>query len=215
MRHFRMRHLIGALALAILVLYVLGATGVLQVSRELMLLPFLALGPLGIVGVIELGRLLADQGGSIASRAGTVFGIVAFSIWEVVVLVQRGTAGLWRDFVAPDLAQALDGGAETVRLLYRGVSAVQATMDVGFDIFYCLCILLFSALMLSDEIFGRWVGALGLISGSGLLVLNLWTFPRPPAEAGLVDVGPLTAVWWILVVVLWARHETSLEVEAD
>lgn len=52
-----------------------------------------------------------------ARSAGTVFGIVAFSIWEVVVLVQRGTAGLWRDFVAPDLAEALDGGAETVRLL--------------------------------------------------------------------------------------------------
>jgi len=123
-----------------------------------MLLPFLALGPLDIVGVIEHGRLLADDGGSIASRAGTVSGIVAFSIWEVVVLVQRGTAGLWRDFIAPDLAEALDGGAETVRLLYRGVNAVQATMDVGFDIFYCLCIVLFSTLMLSDEIFGRWVG---------------------------------------------------------
>lgn len=35
--------------------------------------------------------------------------------------------------------------------------------------------------------------------------------PRPPAEADLVDLGPLIAVWWILVVVLWVRHEATLE----
>jgi len=52
------------------------------------------------------------------------------------------------------------------------------------------------------------------ISGLGLLILNLWTFPYPPGESGLIDLGPLTGIWWIWVVFLLikiAHREEQLE----
>lgn len=211
MSGFRASHLVGLVVLAILLLYVLGSLGVVPASRELVLIPFLALGPLGVVGVVELGRLLSPGGSTVLTRAGTAFGIVGFALWEVVVVVQNGTRELWRQFIVPELRDVLPGGVDTVRVLYRGVNSIQATVDVGFDIFYCLAIILFSWAMLGSRIFHRAVGVLGLAAAGGLLTLNLWTFPRPPAEAGLVDLGPLTGVWWILVVVTWIRHERRSE----
>jgi hypothetical protein len=94
-----------------------------------------------------------------------------------------------------------------VRLIYRGVNTVQATRDVAFDIFYCLAVILFSVLMLRHPSFGRGVGILGIASWVGLLALNFWTFPVPPAEADLVDLGPVTGVWWLLVIIQLVRTE--------
>lgn len=200
-------HLLPVAAALIVGMYVLGAVGIVPVSGNLLLLPFLALGPLGIVGAVELGRFLSRDSSCILTRAGTAFGVVAFALWEVVVAVQNGTRALWREFIVPDLQNLLSGGTEAVRLLFHGVNAVQATMDVAFDIFYCLSILLFSVAMLRDPSFGRVVGGVGILSAAGLLILNLWTFPRPPAEAGLLDLGPVTGVWWLAVIVLWMRAE--------
>lgn len=210
MGRFRPSHLIGLVVLAILLLYTLGSLGLIPVSREIVLIPFLALGPLGIVGVMELGRLLdreSPEGSTLRTRSATVFGIVAFALWEVVVVVQNGTLRLWREFIVPELREALPGGLETVQVLYRGVNSIQATVDIGFDVFYCLALILFSVTMLNSRIFHRGLGILGISAAGGLLALNLWTFPRPPAEAGLVDLGPLTGIWWILVVLVWVRHE--------
>jgi hypothetical protein len=35
----------------------------------------------------------------------------------------------------------------------------------------------------------------------------MWTFPYPPAESGLFDLGPLTGVWWVLVIIQMFRME--------
>ena len=82
-------------------------------------------------------------------------------------------------------------------------------MDVAFDIFYCLAVILFSSLMVGHRAFGRLIGSFGLLAGGGLLLLNLLTFPVPPALAGLVDLGPLTGVWWVIVIVLWIRADRA------
>ena len=78
-------------------------------------------------------------------------------------------------------------------------------MDIAFDIFYCLLILLYSFAMFRNENFGKGIGAFGILSGLGLFVLNLWTFPYPPAESGLIDLCPATGVWWVWVIILMVK----------
>jgi hypothetical protein len=63
--------------------------------------------------------------------------------------------------------------------------------------------------MLEDRRFGRLIGGFGIFTSTALLILNFWTFPIPPAEAGLIDVGPLTGLWWIVVIVLWIRADRA------
>jgi hypothetical protein len=51
------------------------------------------------------------------------------------------------------------------------------------------------------------VASIGLYHfiGVGLLVLNLLTFPVPPADAGSIDLGPLVGVWYLAVTIMIAR----------
>jgi hypothetical protein len=58
--------------------------------------------------------------------------------------------------------------------------------------------------------FGRVLGGFGVISAAGLLLLNLATFPYPPAQSGLVDLGPVTGVWWLLVFIQIKRRAAHL-----
>jgi hypothetical protein len=54
--------------------------------------------------------------------------------------------------------------------------------------------------MFRHEDFGRLIGGFGMLSGAALLAFNLATFPYIPAESGLVDLGPVTAIWWLAVI---------------
>jgi hypothetical protein len=48
---------------------------------------------------------------------------------------------------------------------------------------------------------GAWFAVPGVLIGSTLLILNIATFPNPPDTAGLVDVGPLVGLWYVVVYV--------------
>lgn len=79
-------------------------------------------------------------------------------------------------------------------------------MDVAFDVFYCVGLMMLAAALARHPAFGRAVAVFGFISAAGLLALNLVAFPYTPSEAGLVDLGPVTGVWWLLVIVLQIRR---------
>jgi hypothetical protein len=46
---------------------------------------------------------------------------------------------------------------------------------------------------------GTWLAVPGLLVGGLLLIFNMATFPTPPENAGLVDVGPLVGLWYLVV----------------
>ena len=103
--------------------------------------------------------------------------------------------------------------------VFKGTNLVQQGIDVSFDVFYCLGIIALSFVMYRERNFGRLLGALAVISAAGRLIFNLATFPYPPAESGLLDLGPLTGLWWLLVFIQVKRAarvagETSDEVGA-
>jgi hypothetical protein len=55
----------------------------------------------------------------------------------------------------------------------------------------------------------------GFLFGSLVLILNLLTFPTPPAEAGSIDVGPFVGLWYLASTVQawrslgWAREKLA------
>lgn len=77
-------------------------------------------------------------------------------------------------------------------------------LDVAWDVYIGLGTLLFSVAMLGHPRFGRVFAVPGLVIAVALLALNLATFPVPPGESGLVDVGPLVGLWYLAVTVrMW------------
>ncbi len=190
-----------------LAVYVLASVFEIPLGPKASLLFALAMGPLGMVGCLELGRFLDPRFSTLPSRVGTVFGICAFATMEAVMVIQKGAGGLLSALSRQKTFEQLTEQQAHLWLAWQSANAVQASMDIAFDIFYCLALLLFSLLMLEDRRFGRIIGGFGIIVSSGLLILNFWTFPLPPAEAGLIDLGPLTGVWWIVVIVMWVRAD--------
>ncbi len=82
------------------------------------------------------------------------------------------------------------------------VDAVQLGLDVAWDVFISLGTLLFALTMFKDPRFGWIIGSLGVLIAVALLVLNLLTFPIPPANQNLIDLGPLLGLWYLVVAIL-------------
>jgi hypothetical protein len=65
--------------------------------------------------------------------------------------------------------------------------------------------------MLTHPRFGTTMGIAGVVLAAALLALNLGTFPTPPAEAGLVDVGPAVGLWYLAATILMWRATAWLK----
>ncbi len=179
----------------------------------LFIILILAISPVAIVGVVAIGDLLLEQQDSFALQIGKFYGVLAFAIFEIMLCVQLGSRMFFKDHMLGDAQEEISQNVSEA--IYRGVNSVQFTIDIAFDIFYCLMIILFSFEMYRNRYFGKLIGLFGIVAGLGLLVLNLWTFPYPPGESGLVDLGPVTAVWWIWAIILMIRADKKRVVKGE
>jgi len=178
-----------SIGLFVLLVYLLSVTGLFPFPKKLAIISLLALGPVAIFGVISLANLLRSEANAFMAEAGKAFGILAFAILEMFLCIQFGTRTYFSEHLyTPDLAPAKK---EMLDMVYNGVNSIQFTMDIAFDVFYCLAI----------------IGIFGILAGSLLLIFNMWTFPYPPAETGLIDLGPVTGIWWVVVIVMMIRAD--------
>ena len=186
--------------------YLTTSMGFLPGSQKLVLLIYFAIGPVAIIGSLGIRRSLVGAGGSLWVDAGTVFLVVAFAFFNLMLVVQQYVRLSVRETLRATGADALSAQAEgSLRETWRVVDLVQQGIDVSFDIFYCLGLLLIAGVMTRHPDFGRFLGWFGLISATALLALNLGAFPHIPGESGLVDLGPLTGIWWVLVIIQLIR----------
>jgi hypothetical protein len=78
-------------------------------------------------------------------------------------------------------------------------------MDVSWDIFISIGTILFGVAIMRHPRLGKFIGLLGFLIGHFLLVFNLATFPAPPGDAGLIDLGPVLGIWYLVVTILIIR----------
>lgn len=153
-----------------------------------------AFGPLIIVSFIGLYRFLADYKNRIGLEVGLVFGIIAGAMLTAMLVVQIGNNMVRADLLA---AAGSEAAKESIKLSWGAVNRVQYLLDVVWDIFITISIILFGYALIHHPRFGKIWGISGILISFALLVLNLQSFPTPPAEAGSVDLGPLTALWML------------------
>jgi len=169
-----------------------------------------AFGPLLSISFLGLYRYMSTHSNGPTLQVGALFGIIAGVLVTTMLVIQVGNNMV----LEQGLAEAdTDAAKELLRTAWRAVNRVQYLVDVVWDIFICVASILVGIAMLSHPSFGKIWGGLGILAAGLLLIFNLYTFPFVPTESGLVDLGPVLALWvlavYIRLVVITSRRDTA------
>jgi len=155
-----------------------------------------AFGPLLAVASLGLYHVLEESGHPILLQLAVLFNVLGAAVFTMMLLVQLAVG---------HQIQSIGEEVQNLAALRTSLVGVQLGLDVAWDIFISLGTLLFAIAMFSDARFGWILGIAGILIAIALLILNLWTFPTPPAAKNLVDLGPLVGIWYLLVTIMMIR----------
>ena len=165
--------------------------------------PLLSIASYGLYQFIKIHRK------TVSLQIAAVSNIIAGTVFNLMLIVQ-----LARRMGMSDYLKSVNQGITTEMLQWisRGVLTVQAGLDVSWDVYIAIGTFFFGLNMLAHPKFGKIFGAAGILLALLMLAFNLYTFPTPPMEAGLIDFGPFIGLWYfaitiqILRSIKWARE---------
>jgi len=155
-------------------------------------------GPALGIASYGLRRLLDWETPLLSSAIGSLLNALAGALYSAMGLLQ--------------LAVGYTAGSDKIPLQ---LMATWLGLDVAWDAFVCFGTICFSISMWRHPRFGRAFSIFGMLIGGGLLALHLYTFPTPPQNAGLIDLGPALGLWYLVVTIqmwrslAWARAHGS------
>lgn len=151
----------------------------------------LAFGPLLSVAFIGYYYFFRAHKLSPALQITTLFGVIAGTIVNTMLVVQSA-----QRFGVP-LADR-----ESLGAAWGVANMTQLGLDVSWDIYLSLATILLAVVMWDHPRFHKVLVIVTGLLGAGLLILNLWTFPIPPGEAGLIDLGPVLGGWYLILTLI-------------
>ena len=178
-------------------IYIISATGIIPLPIAIARTAMFLLGPFAIIGITSIASSYTPhEDFKKIQHIGHIFIVIAFGLFTTMLVVQQSGFSFYesnKEFIT------------NAKEIFRIINSVQLGMDISFDIFYSLGILFFSFSFLKLKGLGLLVGIIGVTTSIGLLSLNMITFPIPPAESGLIDLGPFSIIWWVLVAIYIER----------
>ena len=145
-------------------------------------------GPSLAVASFGLRTVLSVRGRTIAADAAAILNTISGALFTTMVLIQ--------------LAEPMYTGVERAQ---PDIMSVWLAVDVAWDVYIGLGTILFSLAMFRHPRFGWPFSVSGIIIALLLLSLNLYTFPKPPANSGFFDAGPLVGLWYLAVSIQMLR----------
>jgi len=138
-----------------------------------------AFGLLLIAASVGVYHFIAAHRVTLSLQLGVLLNIIAGALVTSMLFVQM----------------AVRAGGDVV----DAVGRVQLGLDAAWDAFIGCGTALIAANLARHPRFGRIFAWSGIAIGLALIAVNLATFPTPPREAGLVDLGPLVGLWYFAV----------------
>jgi hypothetical protein len=161
-----------------------------QVGTSTGLLVVSAFPILGIVFSYGIHSALAAEEESSANRLGFVFAAAAFATLLGMIIAQLAVvAGIG------EMSKGLD--EPTAKALRRGLRLIDLGLDVAWDFLMATAMIFWGVAMRRRSAFGPWWGMSLVVLGVAAIVLNAATFPWPPGSHGLVDIGPVIALFFV------------------
>lgn len=150
---------------------------------------------LSIVYSYALYSFVAAEREGVANRLGFVFAVTAFTTVLAMIVVQlavgAGVGEITRDLDEP-----------TARALRRGLRMIDLGLDVAWDMLIGTALIFSGFAIRTRSGLGLGWAIPSMALGIALIGLNAATFPWPPGDRGLFDIGPVIGIF---VLVLSAR----------
>jgi hypothetical protein len=159
-----------------------------------------------LVGHVGLYHFLTRHRPAFTTQLAVILGIGAAVLVSAMLTVQLSLVSYMERYYHP-LEESLKASQINI---WRAVDSVQLGLDVAWDMFILPTIILFSLGIMKHPAFGRVFGGIGLFLGIGGLALNIWTFPTPPINVGLPDVGPFAVTWYGILFILMIRANRKM-----
>jgi hypothetical protein len=138
---------------------------------------------LSIIYSYGLYSFVAAEHESTANRLAFVFAVTAFTTVLGMIVVQLAVgAGIG------EITKGLD--EQTTQALRRGLRMIDLGLDVAWDMLIGTALILSGTAIRRRSGLGLGWGIPSVLLGVALIVLNAATFPWPPGDRGLIDVGP-------------------------
>lgn len=145
---------------------------------------------LSIVYSYGLYSFVAAERDSTANRLALVFAITAFTTVLSMIVVQLAVgAGIG------EITQGLD--EQTAKALRRGLRMIDLGLDVAWDMLIGTALIFSGAAIRRRSGLGPGWAMPSVVLGVALIALNAATFPWPPGDRGLIDVGPFIGLFVI------------------
>jgi hypothetical protein len=162
---------------------------------------------LGIVYSYALYHFVAADRDSVANRLGFVFAVTAFATLLAMLFVQLAVvAGI------AEYTRELD--AQTAQAVRRSLRLVDLGLDVAWDFLIGTGLVCWGLALRKRSGLGMGWAVPCVVFGVALIGLNAATFPIPPANHGLFDIGPFIAIFMLALAVrvAWLGWRASVEV---
>jgi len=150
---------------------------------------------LSIIYSCALYSFVAAEREGVANRLGLVFAIAAFTMVLAMIVVQLAVGSALGE-ITRDLDQ------QTARALRRGLRMIDLGLDVAWDMLIGTALIFSGFAIRKRSGLGLGWAIPSMALGIALIGLNAATFPWPPGDRGLVDIGPVIGMF---VLVLSAR----------
>jgi hypothetical protein len=154
------------------------------------------LGPAIGIGSLGLRQLIRLHGESAAATLGAVHNLLAGALFTAMALVQLAVKD-----VAASSSKVIE------------LQGIWWGLDVAWDIYIGLGTIFFGCAMFRHPRFGMIFAGSGVALGVAEILLNVYTFPAPPAASGLFDIGPFVGLWYLAATIQawrslgWARQQ--------
>jgi len=155
---------------------------VAQVFLIMVFGPLLAFSSAGLYYFISLHKK------SLSVTAALVSNIIAGVLVMTMLLVQIA--------IRSSRPEVID---EASVWIWKSINQVHLGLDVAWDVYIFFGTLLFAISMFRHPKLGKILSITGIIISVIMIILNAVSFPVPPANAGLIDLGPLIGLWYLVV----------------
>lgn len=156
-----------------------------QVTLAAFFGPLLGLASVGLYFFITLSKKSVSAG--IAVFSNIIAGVLVTSMLLVQMAIRSSKSDLMN---------------KLTEWIWGSLNHVHYGLDVTWDVYIFTGTFCFALAMYKHAYFPNLFSLSGIVISTVMIVLNLQSFPVPPANAGSFDMGPFIGLWYLAVTIL-------------